>query len=210
MSNRLLLFLGLSVAAHGVVLGIYNANDETPVLQLPHNKLGGITISVNISKPQVNKDINRNKNTINKQRKSILITKPLKLTTVKIQKSVSNTLNNTVKEQTVSQNYSRPKEIEKADGETLSKIIYTEFSKYFFYPKAAQRRNLQGKVILKFTIQANGVINQIQVSESSGYHLLDNAALEALKKIDNTNNFVTALNGNSVKQTLPVVYQLVQ
>jgi TonB family protein len=52
------------------------------------------------------------------------------------------------------------------------------------YPLAAKRMRQQGSVTLKITANGTGSIISITIEKSSGYVLLDNAALEAVKKWD--------------------------
>ncbi|HOP86150.1 MAG TPA: energy transducer TonB [Syntrophorhabdaceae bacterium] len=51
------------------------------------------------------------------------------------------------------------------------------------YPEKARRMGWEGKVILSFVINEAGFINEVKVLKSSGYHVLDEAAKEALFKI---------------------------
>ena len=50
------------------------------------------------------------------------------------------------------------------------------------YPSAAKRMGQQGKVKLKITTDNHGKILNINIEESSGFHLLDGAAVDAIKK----------------------------
>lgn len=49
------------------------------------------------------------------------------------------------------------------------------------YPRAAKRRGYQGKVMLSVHVDVDGGVDNLWVFESSGYRLLDNAALKAVK-----------------------------
>jgi protein TonB len=49
------------------------------------------------------------------------------------------------------------------------------------YPKAAQRQGLQGRVVLRVQVLASGQVGAIEVKQSSGKTLLDEAALAAVK-----------------------------
>jgi protein TonB len=48
------------------------------------------------------------------------------------------------------------------------------------YPSAAQKRGLQGRVILKIHVLASGQPDNISVAKSSGYDILDEAAIKAV------------------------------
>ncbi len=50
------------------------------------------------------------------------------------------------------------------------------------YPQSARRRGYQGTVELMVLVTKKGRVSNIWVFESSGYRLLDNAAVEAVKK----------------------------
>ncbi|NLD37741.1 MAG: energy transducer TonB [Desulfatiglans sp.] len=49
------------------------------------------------------------------------------------------------------------------------------------YPKMARKRGYQGKVLLSVLVNKEGRVDNLWVFESSGYNILDNAALEAVK-----------------------------
>lgn len=48
------------------------------------------------------------------------------------------------------------------------------------YPPAAQRRGLEGKVLLKVHVLASGQPDSVAVAQSSGHQILDDAALKAV------------------------------
>jgi protein TonB len=50
------------------------------------------------------------------------------------------------------------------------------------YPDAARRMGWQGKVVLSFIITANGYVRDFNVIQSSGFKMLDNKAIEAVKE----------------------------
>ncbi len=50
------------------------------------------------------------------------------------------------------------------------------------YPQAARRREYQGTVMLEVLVTEKGRVSNLWVFESSGYRLLDNAAVNAVKK----------------------------
>lgn len=49
------------------------------------------------------------------------------------------------------------------------------------YPKLARRRGFQGTVILEVLVDENGRVGDLQVSKSSGYKILDRAAMASVK-----------------------------
>jgi len=48
------------------------------------------------------------------------------------------------------------------------------------YPMVARRNGLQGRVVLNVEVLADGVCGQINIHKSSGYAMLDNAALQTV------------------------------
>lgn len=49
------------------------------------------------------------------------------------------------------------------------------------YPMVARRNGLQGRVVLNVEVLADGICGQINIHTSSGYAMLDNAALQTVK-----------------------------
>lgn len=88
-------------------------------------------------------------------------------------------------------------------------LIYKELSNHFTYPKIAQRRNWQGQVLLAFRLSYNGTIEDIKINHSSGYNVLDQAAIVSLKKIGQLPQASSWLiNGMEIQ--IPIIYQLTQ
>lgn len=50
------------------------------------------------------------------------------------------------------------------------------------YPKKAKKRNLQGRVTISVTIDADGEITGLNITQSSGHRILDRSALKAVKE----------------------------
>lgn len=86
-------------------------------------------------------------------------------------------------------------------------LIYRELNNHFTYPKIAQRRNWQGQVLLAFRLSSNGNIEDIKINHSSGYNILDQAAIISLKKIGQLPQTSSWLvNGMEIQ--IPIIYQL--
>ena len=88
-------------------------------------------------------------------------------------------------------------------------ILHKELRQQFKYPKLAQRRNWQGKVILSLHITSNGVIENIEINNSSGYNVLDQAAINSLTKLGALPTTSTWL-ALDVDLLIPVIYQLTE
>ena len=75
------------------------------------------------------------------------------------------------------------------------------------YPLSAKRRGLEGKVILRVEVLANGTCGRLDVKNGSGHEVLDQAAMEAVASW----HFVPARRGGepfAAWVEIPVTYQL--
>lgn len=50
------------------------------------------------------------------------------------------------------------------------------------YPGAAQRNRYQGTVVIEFTVDASGTVTNANIQKSSGFAMLDDAALKTVKE----------------------------
>ncbi|WP_455220148.1 energy transducer TonB [Kaarinaea lacus] len=80
---------------------------------------------------------------------------------------------------------------------------------YFSYPRLARRNGWQGTVKLGLRIESNGQLTNIQVLSTSGFPVLDQAALNTLNRISSLQNASIWLNGLHLDTVLPVHYKLV-
>lgn len=77
-------------------------------------------------------------------------------------------------------------EIESAAGETASPVETEAMPLYSMnpepgYPKMARKRGYQGTVLLNVLVNKEGTVENLWLSKSSGYKILDNAAIKAVK-----------------------------
>jgi len=77
-----------------------------------------------------------------------------------------------------------------------------------FYPTLAQRRGMEGKVMVRFVIDRYGNIKSASIMESSGYAILDEAALEAVQSIGRFAPFPPEIPDPQWEITFAMVYQL--
>jgi protein TonB len=64
----------------------------------------------------------------------------------------------------------------------VSRVAYQGNPPHPRYPAAAQRRGQTGKVVIRVVISADGGVVKAVIEKSSGHALLDDAALEAVRK----------------------------
>ena len=77
-------------------------------------------------------------------------------------------------------------------------------------PALAIRNAWQGRVNLGIRVQANGRLTHIRIVESSGYNILDNAAVSSVHNVASLPEAAYWLNGNYIDVILPVVYKLTE
>jgi periplasmic protein TonB len=72
------------------------------------------------------------------------------------------------------------------EGPEMEKVLadlYRLMKDRLVYPMAARRRNMEGVVTVRVYIEADGTLGSHEVSGTSGYTVLDKAALETLEKV---------------------------
>lgn len=76
------------------------------------------------------------------------------------------------------------------------------------YPATAKRLKQEGTVRVRFTILADGKIEQIEVSESSRYSSLDNSAMDAVAKMEKFQPIPKILEKERWRIEIPIQYKL--
>ncbi len=89
----------------------------------------------------------------------------------------------------------------------LSKIR-THLEQYFVYPLLAQREGWQGRVLLGFSVEADGKIRNIHIAAGSGYPILDTSAVSALSRVQNLYEATSWLQGRRLELQMPVIFRL--
>lgn len=87
---------------------------------------------------------------------------------------------------------------------SLKVTLRQELARHFNYPLLARRRGWEGEVLLAFRLEADGRITGAHVARSSGYGVLDRAALTALGKVK---RILSGAQGGFAME-LPVIYRL--
>lgn len=232
MQNKSYLFIGISALIHISVFGIISQqiSESTPV---EHGR-SALSVEIIQSKSTVTEQTrNKPEAVVKDTLKSSATSKPHQAPIPVIKKTTPDSTNNldvaknvtiskseitetatttsTLLDQSASQPVNSDLIADKANEintEEVIAVLQQELSKHFYYPKSAQRKNWQGLVILSFTIMPDGIIHKIEVNKSSGYDVLDSAAIDALKEIEMQSVLAVALNGNQLHQLLPVNYKL--
>jgi protein TonB len=76
------------------------------------------------------------------------------------------------------------------------------------YPWMARRRNIQGVVVVRFTIAAGGQIDAARISRSSGHTILDEAAQATIRRVGQFPPLPTALNRQKLTIEVPLAFRL--
>lgn len=91
---------------------------------------------------------------------------------------------------------------------TLQAMLHEAFTAHFHYPPLARQKGWQGEVRLALRIEPDGKLARIRIITSSGYGILDSAALRSLKAVNRLPHAATLLKGSGLNLILPVRYQL--
>lgn len=86
--------------------------------------------------------------------------------------------------------------------------LNTDLARYFDYPYVARLRGWEGTVLLAFNIEADGRMEKIRVAQSSGYAVLDDSALSALRKVERLAETIAWFQGRELTMQIPVIYRL--
>ena len=63
------------------------------------------------------------------------------------------------------------------------RAVHKKLSEYVFYPEQARTRGIEGTVVLFVELAANGNVEDVRVVSSSGFPILDNAAIKGFYAI---------------------------
>lgn len=94
-------------------------------------------------------------------------------------------------------------------GHLLRNKINLLLANNFYYPPMARRNNWYGTVEISLRIEQNGIISKITLAKSSGYEVLDNAALANIKTISAIPEAHEWLGNSHYDMILPIEYRLI-
>lgn len=92
-------------------------------------------------------------------------------------------------------------------NEIAAKIVY-QMERYKKYPKQARRISAEGIAKVTFSVNAAGIVASADISYSSGYAVLDNAALQAAEKIIGSKVVTNETYNDLLQVTVPVDFYL--
>ena len=88
--------------------------------------------------------------------------------------------------------------------------LRTSLSRYLVYPPLARSRGWEGTVLLGLSVESDGRLDKIHVARSSGYTVLDDSAVNSLKRLGNLIEARVWLEGHGMDIQLPVIYKLIE
>jgi len=88
----------------------------------------------------------------------------------------------------------------------LALIVATR--RYKRYPAIAMEKGWAGRVVVHLAIGANGMLASASIKTSSGHEILDNQALDMLKKGKTTVQVPPSLRGRAFSVDVPVIFNL--
>lgn len=97
-----------------------------------------------------------------------------------------------------------------SSGEKISREIHRLLAARFTYPPLALRQGYQGLVLVTVSIEPNGKITGVTLARSSGYRILDLAAVESVLAIHRAPQLQQWLRGRSISINVPVNYRLIE
>ena len=96
-------------------------------------------------------------------------------------------------------------------GQRLSRQVLQALLPYFHYPLLARQQGWQGEVHVAVHIAQDGSLSNLRLARTSGYPLLDAAALDGLEKIQRLpDGTTTLLDASGFDLNVPVVYRLTE
>ena len=101
----------------------------------------------------------------------------------------------------------RPTHAVKVDHGWLAESLRRRLAELKRYPSTARFNGWEGKVVLRAVIRADGHLSEVKVHRSSGYDVLDNAAMEAIRMVCPL-QMQQPLGAAEVAVYVPMVYSL--
>jgi periplasmic protein TonB len=95
----------------------------------------------------------------------------------------------------------------KVDHGWLADSLRRRLAELKRYPSTARLNGWEGKVVLRAVIRADGHLSEVKVHRSSGYDVLDNAAMEAIRLVCPL-HMHQPLGTSEVAVYVPIVYSL--
>ena len=206
------IFIITSLAVHTAILvkylpaksgGIQSGNNLNitfePVAEYKNNEQSENTVKQHIPAPENNKSYEYNKKTHTNQKaisKFVIAKKSLSSSTEHKQFKNNNL-------------QSKENNGSSRNGHLLRNKINLLLENNFYYPPMARRNNWHGTVEISLRIESDGTISHITLAKSSGYEILDQAAMQNLRNISVIPDAHQWVGSSHYEMTLPIEYRLI-
>ena len=87
-------------------------------------------------------------------------------------------------------------------------LVFQKLESHKRYPRAAERRELSGRVVLRFTVRWDGEVLDPEVVEVDGHHSFRDAALLALKRVGQLPRFPDEIRRRELLVEVPITYKI--
>lgn len=213
------LFVAVSITAHGLLLYNFKPQDAvTPVVNMMAQQLA-VSVSAVSSKADApdHKELSTHKSQrhTNTNPAVIAVKKPAEQTVSQVPNKTQTQENNRASNITSNKPQPEQKIVSDLRNKYRSHVkahVKRQFADYFYYPKIATRKGWQGNVLLGFNVSNEGKITNIRITKSSGYNILDNAAVTSLLRVKSITPLVIQtdklLKYQEVNIKLPVIFKL--
>jgi len=229
MNKTISLIVLASAAVHAAVLGLidFNAPVEIPVGSLMRVSIQA-SLPASLEKTRIDDTVP--KRSVPQPSTTVMPTKPAIKPALK--KNTTEATNNIAAPITATQTNDTPPietatkqpqtvvaklenispSIEQPLPKSTSSLLHSDleraFALHFYYPRIAIKRGWQGEVKISLRVEANGHLTRVRLLNSSGYTLLDNAAMTSIDKVEILPAAIALLGGQSLDLVLPVEYHL--
>lgn len=86
--------------------------------------------------------------------------------------------------------------------------VHTDLARHFDYPWLARQRGWQGTVLLAFVVRPNGQLDGMRIERGSGFAMLDESALDSLRRVERIPEASGWLGGRELAMHIPVLYRI--
>jgi TonB family protein len=94
-------------------------------------------------------------------------------------------------------------------GDTYLMIVRAKIEQHKIYPRGAKLRQIKGTVVIHFIITLEGIIKGVDVAQSSGFTVLDQAGLKAVKDASPFPKPPKDFFQTPVSIEVPIVFELI-
>ncbi|WP_125911856.1 energy transducer TonB [Kiloniella majae] len=96
---------------------------------------------------------------------------------------------------------------QKATGDYW-KAVQIHLARNKRYPRKAKRRQMQGEIMIQLTLFSSGKVESYKILESSGFPLLDKAAIKMINKSAPFPPFPASITAAQMSRRIPVVFNM--